>query len=186
MARWINLAGALAAGTVLGTMVLGGCGRQETPPAEDLTAVFAGDYTAKLAITMGGIEAAGDLTREGERTAVVITSPEHLEGLTFTVDGAGCGVSFKGLAVEEAEMPGGSLGRALDGALDALSLPEGLEPCTDEDGQSAVRGETENGSFLLSAGEGSACLRMPALDLTVQMDSLCSIQPSADSPEEDV
>jgi len=162
MGRWIMTAAVLAAGTVFGMMALSGCGRKPadmTP--EDAAALFGTDYTVSSDITFGELQLTADLTRQGGQTAVVITSPEHLEGLSFD----GSTVRYKDLEVTAA-LPAASLQTVLDDVLDQLGRPESLKVSRSEDGQTIVSGNA-NGNFSLIVSDGApVLLKMPGEGLT--------------------
>lgn len=149
---------------IAGTMFLSGCGAglgggegaASPPTAEEISSIFAGDFSAEAAVTIGISEEADDtldleavVTRSEDCCSVEVTAPEHLEGLTFTIDSLSSGdltVRYKGLEIKPDSMPASNLGGVLAGALDTLSSPEALTVSETESGW-CVTGETEAGAF---------------------------------------
>ena len=126
------------------------------PTAEEVAAIFAGDFSAEAAVTVGISEETDDsldltalVTKSDGSCLVEVTAPEHLEGLTFSVDSLEAGdltVQYKGLEIQPDSMPGSNLGGVLAGALETLSSPEQLTLSETESGW-CVTGETEAGGF---------------------------------------
>ena len=80
-----------------GALMLGGCSgdgggtaASGPPTAEEVAAIFAGDFSAEAAVTVGISEETDDsldltalVTKSDGSCLVEVTAPEHLEGLTF-------------------------------------------------------------------------------------------------------
>ena len=181
MGRWIMTAAILAAGTVFGTMLPGGCGEKAAMTTEDVAALFGTDFTVSADITFEELQLTADLTRQGDRTAVVITSPEHLEGLTFEENA----VRFKGLSVEETALPAASLGTVLDDVFDLLGQPDLLEISTDEEGKTVVSGNADGRFSLTVEGEAPLLLKMPGAGLSAEFRDFAPAEPGGTPlPEE--
>ena len=146
-----------------GALMLGGCSgggggtaASGPPTAEEVAAIFAGDFSAEAAVTVGISEETDDsldltalVTKSDDSCLVEVTAPEHLEGLTFSVDSLEAGdltVQYKGLEIQPDSMPASNLGGVLAGALETLSSPEQLTLSETESGW-CVTGETEAGGF---------------------------------------
>ena len=187
MEKWIMPAAILAAGTVVCTMFLGGCRERESAlTAEDMTSLGTGSWTASAEVTMEEVEAGISLMRRGDLTEITVTSPEHLEGLVFRMDGEDSSVSFKGLTVEGADLPFSSLGAAVDDALDAFARPELLTADTADDGASVFRGESPAGRFALTLADGlPGLLEIEEAGLTVRFSNVVFSEDGGTSlPEE--
>ncbi|MBR6790739.1 MAG: hypothetical protein IKM31_07735 [Oscillospiraceae bacterium] len=174
MGKWIMPAAILAAGTVVCTMFLGGCRENDSAlTAEDMASLGTGSWTASAEVTMDEMEAGISLLRQGDLTEITVTSPEHLEGLVFRMDGGDSSVSFKGLAVEGAELPLSSLGAAVDGALDVFARPELLTAGVAGDGAPVFRGESSAGRFALTLPDGlPGLLEMEETGLTIRFSNV--------------
>lgn len=147
-----------------GALVLGGCGADGgeavpgPPTAEEISAIFAGDFSAEAAVTIGLSEESDDtldltaqVTKSDDCCLVEVTGPEHLEGLTFEAGSLEAGdltVRYKGLEIKPDSMPASNLGGVLAGALETLSSPEQLTLSETESGW-CVTGETEAGGFAM-------------------------------------
>lgn len=148
-----------------GALMLGGCSgdgggtaASGPPSAEEVAAIFAGDFSAEAAVTVGISEETNDsldltalVTKSDDSCLVEVTAPEHLEGLTFSVDSLEAGdltVQYKGLEIQPDSMPASNLGGVLAGALETLSSPEQLTLSETESGW-CVTGETEAGLSLI-------------------------------------
>lgn len=151
----------LAALAVMGAALLSGCGAAgETAPsppaAEEVAALFAGDFAADASVTVGLSDETDDvlsltarLTRSADSCLVEVTAPEHLEGLTFSsVPGGGLAVRYKGLEIRPDSMPGANLGTVLSEALSTLSDPAALT-LTETGSGWCVTGGTDAGAFAM-------------------------------------
>lgn len=138
-----------------------GCGKEtekQPPTAAEIAAIFADSFTAQADMTVGLSEDDKDtlaltatLTRSGDCCSVEVTAPEHLEGLSFSIDSLQSGkltVSYKGLEIQPDSMPGSNLGTTLSGALTALSKPEELTVNDTAEGW-CVTGQTDMGGFAM-------------------------------------
>ena len=183
--RWMILATGFLAATVVCTMFLGGCDKKALSggwTVEETAALFSGNFSADAEITLDDLEMTAALTRQDGMTTISLTAPEHLEGLSFTVNGSNVNVAYKGLSVDAGSMPVPALGTAVSGVLDTLSRPELLEQVTDEAGASAITGSTENGTFTLTiTDEAPSVLDLPELGLSCRFVDFSPIE-SGGSP----
>lgn len=137
------------------------CGKEtekQPPTAAEIAAIFADSFTAQADMTVGLSEDDQDtlaltavMTRSGDCCSVEVTAPEHLEGLSFSIDSLQSGkltVSYKGLEIQPDSMPGSNLGTMLSGALTALSEPEELTVTDTAEGW-CVTGQTDAGGFAM-------------------------------------
>lgn len=169
--RWFRVTALLATLTVIFTMVLGSCskkgGGEDGWTPEEAASLFAAGFSAPVEVVLGEITMSGELSREGDRTTLSLTAPEHLEGLSFSVQGGKVEVTYKGLTVDGSSMPVPALGRAVALVMDALTHPELLTAGTDENGGAVLSGKTENGAFTLSMDDTApVLLEIPELQLT--------------------
>jgi len=160
----------LATLTVILTMVLGSCGKKGgggdgwTP--EEAASLFSAGFSTQAEIVLGEMTLSGELSREGARTTLSLTAPEHLEGLSFSVEGGKADVTYKGLSVQGDKLPAPALGRAVALVMDALTHPELLTAGTDENGGPILSGKTENGVFTLAMDDTAPLsLEIPELQL---------------------
>lgn len=179
MGRWLMTAAVLAAGTVFGTMILGGCvEKPSVMTAEEVSSLFGADFTVSADITFEKLRLTADLTRQGDRTAVVITSPEHLEGLSFD----GSTVRYKDLEVDTA-LPAASLGTVLDDVFDLLGQPEDLKITAEGEGKTLVT-DTDR-RFSLTVEEKPLLLEMPEAGLLAKFRDFMPAEPGGTPlPEE--
>ena len=150
----------LAALAVMGA-VLTGCGAAgEAPPsppaAEEVAALFSGDFSADASVTVGLSDETDEtlgltarLTKSADSCLVEVTAPEHLEGLTFsTLPDGGLTIRYKGLEIQPDSMPGANLGTVLSEALSTLSDPAALTLTETESGW-CVTGGSEAEAFAM-------------------------------------
>lgn len=168
--KWFRITALLAVCMVALTIALGSCrdkGKDGSSWTIDRTAaLFAGGFSAEADIVLGELAMSGELTRQDDKTTLSLTSPEHLEGLTFAIDGRNIDVSYKGLSVKGDSLPTAGLGKAVGQALDALTHPELLTMGSSEEGEPTASGRTECGPFTLRLGEeGPIALEIPELQL---------------------
>ncbi len=169
--KWFRITALAAVCMVVLAMVLGSCGDKGKNGGDwtidRVAGLFAGGFSAEADIVLGELAMSGELTREGSRTALSLTSPEHLEGLTFAIDGRNIDVSYKGLSVKGDSLPTAGLGKAIGQAMDALTHPELLTVGISEEGEPTASGRTECGPFTLRLGEeGPIALEIPELQLS--------------------
>ncbi len=165
--RHIWLTGLVAVVTAAG--MLTGCAGKEEPGPPDAAAVsslFAGSFSAlaDVAIALPGenedeqeeiLSLQAQITRSEDCCLVEVMSPEHLEGLSFTVDSIDTGnltVSYKGISIQPDAMPAANLGSMVAGTLKALSQPEGITITESAEGWCAT-GQTDAGSYALLLGK---------------------------------
>lgn len=142
-------------------MLITGCNKEtekKPPTVSEIASIFAESFTAQTDMTVGLSEDSQDtlaltavITRSGDCCSVEVTAPEHLEGLSFSIDDLQSGkltVSYKGLEIQPDSMPGSNLGTILSGALTALSKPEELTVTDTAEGW-CVTGQTEAGGFAM-------------------------------------
>lgn len=155
--RWFRVTALLAVLTVALTMVLGSCGSRSGGKGgwtiEETAALFAGDFSSGVEMTLGELEMTGQLTHQGQEMSLSLLTPEHLEGLCFTVGENGVEVTYKGLSVQAESMPMPALGPAVAQMVTALGNPVLLQMGVGENGEPALSGRTENGAFTLVLGE---------------------------------
>lgn len=146
------------AAVLLSLLLFLSCSKKEvTPPTTDeIASVFTGSFTAQTEMLVSlsdtpedELSLSASITRSEDQCSITVTAPEHLEGLTFTIDSIEKGdlsLSYKGLTVTPGSMPGSNLGGAVAEALHALQQPEELVVTDTPDGWCAT-GETTIGSF---------------------------------------
>ncbi|MDD6034220.1 MAG: hypothetical protein PUC47_12230 [Oscillospiraceae bacterium] len=185
----LQITALLAALTVALTMVLGGCGKRSIGRGswtlEEAAALFAGDFSSEAAITLGELEMTGTLTHSPEKTSLSLLTPEHLEGLCFTVGENGTEVTYKGLSVQAESMPVPGLGKAAAQLVTALGNPVLLQMGSTESGEPALSGRTENGAFTLTLGEDAPLLlEQPELQLTIRFTDFQAAEGGSPLPSE--
>ncbi len=153
--------GAMLLAAATAAVVVTSCGKkaaEEPPSAAEIAGIFAESFTAQADMTVGLSEDDQDtlaltavMTRSGDCCSVEVTAPEHLEGLSFSIDSLKSGkltVSYKGLEIQPDSMPGSNLGTVISGALTALSRPEELTVTDAAEGW-CVTGQTAAGGFAM-------------------------------------
>lgn len=179
--RWFRVTALLATLTVILTMVLGSCGKKGggdgwTP--QETAALFSAGFSTQAEIVLGEMALSGELSREGTRTSLSLTAPEHLEGLSFSVEGGKADVTYKGLSVQGDKLPVPALGRAVALVMDALTHPELLTAGTDENGEPILSGKTENGVFTLVMDDTAPLsLEIPELQLSCTFTGFTPAEP---------
>lgn len=163
--RHIWLTGLMAVVTAAG--ILTGCSVKEEsgpPDAAAVSSLFAGSFSAMtdVAIALPGeneqqdiLSLQAQITRSEDCCLVEVMSPEHLEGLSFTVDSIDSGnltVSYKGISIQPDAMPAANLGSMVAGTLKALSQPEGMTITESAEGWCAT-GQMDAGSYALLLGK---------------------------------
>lgn len=163
--RHIWLTGLVAVITAAG--MLTGCAEKEKsgpPDAATVSSLFAGSFSAMadVAIALPGeneqeeiLSLQAQITRSEDCCLVEVMTPEHLEGLSFTVDSIDTGnltVSYKGISIQPDAMPAANLGSMVAGTLKALSQPEGITVTESAEGWCAT-GQMDAGSYALLLGK---------------------------------
>lgn len=163
--RHIWLTGLVAVITAAG--MLTGCAEKEEsgpPDAATVSSLFAGSFSAMadVAIALPGeneqeeiLSLQAQITRSEDCCLVEVMTPEHLEGLSFTVDSIDTGnltVSYKGISIQPDAMPAANLGSMVAGTLKALSQPEGITVTESAEGWCAT-GQMDAGSYALLLGK---------------------------------
>lgn len=163
--RHIWLTGLVAVVTAAG--MLTGCAEKEKsgpPDAATVSSLFAGSFSAMadVAIALPGeneqekiLSLQAQITRSEDCCLVEVMTPEHLEGLSFTVDSIDTGnltVSYKGISIQPDAMPAANLGSMVAGTLKALSQPEGITVTESAEGWCAT-GQMDAGSYALLLGK---------------------------------
>lgn len=163
--RHIWLTGLVAVVTAAG--MLTGCAEKEEsgpPDAAAVSSLFAGSFSAMadVAIALPGeneqeeiLSLQAQITRSEDCCLVEVMTPEHLEGLSFTVDSIDTGnltVSYKGISIQPDAMPAANLGSMVAGTLKALSQPEGITVTESAEGWCAT-GQMDAGSYALLLGK---------------------------------
>lgn len=159
--RHIWLTGLLAVVTAAG-MLTGCAGKEESgpPDAATVSSLFAGSFSAMadVAIALPGedeqqeiLSLQAQITRSEDCCLVEVMTPEHLEGLSFTVDSIDTGnltVSYKGISIQPDAMPAANLGSMVANTLKSLSQPEGITITESAEGWCAT-GQMDAGSYAL-------------------------------------
>lgn len=163
--RHIWLTGLVAVVTAAG--MLTGCAEKKEsgpPDAATVSSLFAGSFSAMadVAIALPGeneqeeiLSLQAQITRSEDCCLVEVMTPEHLEGLSFTVDSIDTGnltVSYKGISIQPDAMPAANLGSMVAGTLKALSQPEGITVTESAEGWCAT-GQMDAGSYALLLGK---------------------------------
>ena len=176
---WVRKCSRIWAAGVIAMVVaagmLTGCGEKKEvgpPDAAAVSAIFSGSFSALADIA---IALPAEDTQSGEGTAdqqevlslqaqitqsedcclIEVLAPEHLEGLSFTVDSietANLTVSYKGISIQPDAMPAANLGSMVAGTLKALSQPEGMTITESAEGWCAT-GEMDAGGYALLLGK---------------------------------
>lgn len=178
LGRWARKCGRIwAAGiiaVVIAASMLAGCGEKKEvgpPDAAAVSAIFSGSFSALVDIavalpaddTQSGSVAAdqevlslqAQITQSEDCCLVEVLAPEHLEGLSFTVDSIETGnltVSYKGISIQPDAMPAANLGSMVAGTLKALSQPEGMTITESAEGWCAT-GQMDAGGYALLLGK---------------------------------
>ena len=95
------------------------------------------------------------ITQSEDCCLIEVLAPEHLEGLSFTVDSIetdNLTVSYKGISIQPDAMPAANLGSMVAGTLKALSQPEGMTITESAEGWCAT-GEMDAGGYALLLGK---------------------------------
>ena len=152
---------------VTAAAMLTGCGAKEEsgpPDAATVSSLFSGSFSAMtdVAIALPGeneqqdiLSLQAQITRSEDCCLVEVMTPEHLEGLSFTVDSIDSGnltVSYKGISIQPDAMPAANLGSMVAGTLKALSKPEGMTITESAEGWCAT-GQMDAGSYALLLGK---------------------------------
>ena len=141
--------------------------------------------TGETPITLGELEMTGTLTHEPGKVSLSLLTPEHLEGLCFTVGESGAEVTYKGLSVQAESMPVPGLGKAVAQMITALGNPVLLQLGSTESGEDALSGRTENGAFTLTLGEDAPLsLEQPGLQLTIRFTDFQALEGGSPLPPE--
>ena len=153
-------------------LFLGGCaGKDESPAPSETTTPMNSSFTAKGDITFGDLSATVDFSRTapGAFTAV-LTSPEALNGMTFSYEGETVQVSYKGLTLhlQEDGLAVKAMTSAIVDAINSAMGDSGMNVKVKGD-TASITGENDNGAFTLSLNKKTGAfveLLIPSLDLS--------------------
>ena len=176
---WVRKCSRIWAAGVIAMVVaagmLTGCGEKKEvgpPDAAAVSAIFSGSFSAlaDIAIALPAEDAQSgegtadqqevlslqaQITQSEDCCLIEVLAPEHLEGLSFTVDSietANLTVSYKGISIQPDAMPAANLGSMVAGTLKALSQPEGMTIAESAEGWCAT-GEMDAGGYALLLGK---------------------------------
>ena len=176
---WVRKCSRIWAAGVIAMVVaagmLTGCGEKKEvgpPDAAAVSAIFSGSFSAlaDIAIALPAEDAQSgegtadqqevlslqaQITQSEDCCLIEVLAPEHLEGLSFTVDSIetdNLTVSYKGISIQPDAMPAANLGSMVAGTLKALSQPEGMTIAESAEGWCAT-GEMDAGGYALLLGK---------------------------------
>ena len=179
LGRWVRKCSRIWAAGVIAMVVaagmLTGCGEKKEvgpPDAAAVSAIFSGSFSAlaDIAIALPAEDAQSgegtadqqevlslqaQITQSEDCCLIEVLAPEHLEGLSFTVDSIetdNLTVSYKGISIQPDAMPAANLGSMVAGTLKALSQPEGMTIAESAEGWCAT-GEMDAGGYALLLGK---------------------------------
>ena len=181
-------------------LTFAGCARSSgnssaaPPTPEEIAGIFSGSFSsdAEAALTLPQSDAETALTlsiritRHEDCCLIETTAPEHLSGLSFSIDGMGkpadertITVRYKEITIEPDALPEAALGSALADVFTALSSPEALSVSETSEGW-CVSGSTETlGDFDLLIGNETLLpsgLTLPEAGIGIQFLSFDAME----------
>ena len=134
------------------------------------------NFTSNADVTIDGEKIKCSVSRDIQGlTNITIKEPKVLEGMTYSWNGNGYGVSYHNLScnTETAFIPDNSFAAAINNVLDATKDLESLNCDSNKNGYTAYSGDSRSGKFILTVSNSDGAINkieIKDLNLVAQLE----------------